>query len=538
MFCRMCGAQISDHMSFCPKCGTKVIIKEQETPIPSVQQAPQMQMPQEPSVQPTPQMQMPQEPPVQPTPQESSVQPTPQMQQSQKPPVQPTPQPQQAPNPGKKNRTVIVIVILSVAVVALLAVLLWFLFLKDDKSDNSHSSGGGDLPAQSDILLPGADSSDEVTENDSPEDDITDLPAIDQETQEKGVEAPEIDLPEDQEAYEAYELVAGDFCFASGVGAWSTDLTLYPDGRFEGVYHDANMGETGEGYPNGTIYYCSFEGRFSEPQKIGENTYQMKIKSINLENSPGTSEIKDDILYQYTEPYGVADANYFELYLPGKKTSELSENYLSWAYLGWWGEEAPDTLPFAGIYNVKTGDGFIGETESDQTEPEEEKEEKKKKKKKTAAYILEFSSDREITKTDLKGLSFTELRIARNEIFARHGRMFEDSFLQDYFDSKAWYQNLSISKCAPNDFGQGVHSLSTLEMKNADMITQYTTDKMGRTDFYPDASYEVISNFDLGLSKADLQQALKQVEGYEWTEIRDKNIRKIKKAINRTVYSY
>lgn len=489
-------------------------------------------------MQPTPQMPQPQKPPVQPTPQtppvQPPIQPTPQMQQSQTPPVQP----QQASNPGKKNRTVIVIVVLSVVVVALLAVLLWFVFLKDDKSDHSHSTGGGELPAQSDILLPGDASSDEVTENDSPENDPTELPTVNEETQDKGAGAPQIDLPEEQEEYEAYKLAAGNFYFASGVGAWSTDLTLYSDGRFEGVYHDANMGETGEGYPNGTIYYSSFEGRFSEPQKIGENTYQMKIKSINIENSPGTSEIEDDILYQYTEPYGVADANYFELYLPGKKTSELSENYLSWAYLGWWGEDTPDTLPFAGIYNVKTGDGFIGVTESDQTEPEEEKEEKKKKKKKTAAYILEFSGDREITEADLKGLSFTELRIARNEIFARHGRMFEDSFLQDYFDSKAWYQNLSVSKCAPNDFGQGVHSLSTLEMKNADMITQYTTDKMGRTDFYPDASYEVISNFDLGLSKADLQQALKQVEGYEWTEIRDKNIRKIKKAINRTVYSY
>ena len=42
----------------------------------------------------------------------------------------------------------------------------------------------------------------------------------------------------------------------SGAGAWSDDLTLCPDGQFFGAYHDSDAGDTGEGYPNGTHYFC------------------------------------------------------------------------------------------------------------------------------------------------------------------------------------------------------------------------------------------------------------------------------------------
>ena len=49
-----------------------------------------------------------------------------------------------------------------------------------------------------------------------------------------------------------------ELVFSSGAGAWGTVLELAPDGAFTGSFHDTNMGETGEGYPNGTVYLCSF----------------------------------------------------------------------------------------------------------------------------------------------------------------------------------------------------------------------------------------------------------------------------------------
>lgn len=54
--------------------------------------------------------------------------------------------------------------------------------------------------------------------------------------------------------------------------------------------------------------------------------------------------------------------------------------------------------------------------------------------------------DRVVTAAELAGWSKAELRVMRNEVFARHGRIFQSADLQDYFSKKAWYrQNTSYS---------------------------------------------------------------------------------------------
>ena len=63
-------------------------------------------------------------------------------------------------------------------------------------------------------------------------------------------------------------------------------------------------------------------------------------------------------------------------------------------------------------------------------------------------YVLPDSANRKLKKSDLKGLSKEELRIARNEIYARHGRMFDDKNLQKYFDSQSWYEGTVHSSVA------------------------------------------------------------------------------------------
>ena len=54
-------------------------------------------------------------------------------------------------------------------------------------------------------------------------------------------------------------------------------------------------------------------------------------------------------------------------------------------------------------------------------------------------YVIKDSDKRYLTKEDMQGLSAEELRVARNEIYARHGYQFEDQALNEYFTSKAWY---------------------------------------------------------------------------------------------------
>ena len=71
---------------------------------------------------------------------------------------------------------------------------------------------------------------------------------------------PEDDRQSEEEALSYSRLGRFSFSFSSGVGAWGTDLEVYADGSFKEVYHDSDMGVTGEGYPNGTVYLCGFSG--------------------------------------------------------------------------------------------------------------------------------------------------------------------------------------------------------------------------------------------------------------------------------------
>lgn len=53
---------------------------------------------------------------------------------------------------------------------------------------------------------------------------------------------------------------------------------------------------------------------------------------------------------------------------------------------------------------------------------------------------MELFENRAITETMLRGLSLYELRLLRNEIYARHGRLFRALWLQQYFYGQPWYQ--------------------------------------------------------------------------------------------------
>ncbi len=80
-------------------------------------------------------------------------------------------------------------------------------------------------------------------------------------------------------------------------------------------------------------------------------------------------------------------------------------------------------------------------------------------------YIIADSSARLLTETDLQGLSKAQLELARNEIFARHGRAFKRADIQNYFESKSWYK-----KDANYNYGNDYANLSEIELTNAKFI--------------------------------------------------------------------
>ena len=57
-------------------------------------------------------------------------------------------------------------------------------------------------------------------------------------------------------------------------------------------------------------------------------------------------------------------------------------------------------------------------------------------------FIFPLSSTVLLTEDDLLNCSDNELAIARNEIFARHGRKFQDFYLSNYFESCSWYEGI------------------------------------------------------------------------------------------------
>ena len=86
-------------------------------------------------------------------------------------------------------------------------------------------------------------------------------------------------------------------------------------------------------------------------------------------------------------------------------------------------------------------------------------------------YILPESSTRLLERKDLENLSAEQCRLARNELYARHGRIFDDAALQSYFESCSWYQG-SIPAA---NFSDTV--LSEIEVKNRDFIVAYEKEK-------------------------------------------------------------
>lgn len=58
---------------------------------------------------------------------------------------------------------------------------------------------------------------------------------------------------------------------------------------------------------------------------------------------------------------------------------------------------------------------------------------------KTEAALREKISNEPITEEMVSGLFVEDLRVLRNEIYARHGRVFKDASLQKYFEAQPWY---------------------------------------------------------------------------------------------------
>ena len=86
-------------------------------------------------------------------------------------------------------------------------------------------------------------------------------------------------------------------------------------------------------------------------------------------------------------------------------------------------------------------------------------------------YILPYSDIEYISESELVGLDKRTSELALNEIYARHGRKFNDSSIQSYFNEKSWYDGF----IEPEDFSDSV--FNKCETKNIATIDSYMKKK-------------------------------------------------------------
>lgn len=146
-----------------------------------------------------------------------------------------------------------------------------------------------------------------------------------------------------------------EFFFTSGVGAWGTTIRIRPDGTFDGEYHDSDLGVK-------TMYYSTFNGKFSQPQKRDANSCTVRLERLDVTNDLSLTDFGIDpdteVNYVESEPYGLEGVTDMVLYLPGTPIAQIPEECMPWLHL----YEDTDVLPKGtyALFDPAAGNAFVG----------------------------------------------------------------------------------------------------------------------------------------------------------------------------------
>ena len=88
-----------------------------------------------------------------------------------------------------------------------------------------------------------------------------------------------------------------------------------------------------------------------------------------------------------------------------------------------------------------------------------------KEEKLRAEFIFPDSDKKYLSEDEVRAKTVEDLMVGRNEIFARHGYMFEDASLKSHFESTSWYQGTVAS----SEFNSE-QVFNEFEKKNVELI--------------------------------------------------------------------
>ncbi len=90
------------------------------------------------------------------------------------------------------------------------------------------------------------------------------------------------------------------------------------------------------------------------------------------------------------------------------------------------------------------------------------------------SYLLLYADSMVYPRSFFEDMSDVDLRVARNEIYARHGRMFNSEELQMYFNSKSWYR----PQYTPEEFdSMQEYIFNDYEKANRDLISSVEAER-------------------------------------------------------------
>ena len=237
------------------------------------------------------------------------------------------------------------------------------------------------------------------------------------------------------ESIDGFTYIGNYFLVAKDLGGYhySGGNQIFPVFRVNLTLTSAN---TGEKTP--VVYY--FTTQYHDIIALPDGTVNVDVANYSVPYNNVQVVIDPDLSYFKRTTY----------YLTGYETLDALMNELVISQAGEYEYEASidDTAMTASQVTVQTAeetaDGMDGEVD----------------------MFLPDSSTKTLTEADLEGLSAKELTYARNEIYARHGYVFDAQELNDYFGTKDWY--------TPNPSFDG--KLDPTETKNADFIRKYQDD--------------------------------------------------------------
>lgn len=410
MFCKNCGNQLKDGAKFCAKCGTPVA----QTTTGAAGKAEGTQV--------TPQMQA--APKMQPTPQPQVM---PKMQTAPQPQV--VPQPQQAPQmqpaeaPKKKSGAWKVIVpVAAVAFLAAAGTAAYMLALREDaplrawyearleqeadRDAEKKSDDDGEKTSIADII--GGENS--TTAETVPATTAAETTAVATETSD-GYKEHENEFLEDSYTFTEVETISNDdlyYLYTECGESYAIDeyISAYYDQN--GVY--AIIVTDIDGYGAWFTYFyddnelCSF---------LVESVSESRFYVYNS-------------TYDRWEGYIMSEGDGTDFYTLSSKEDFIQEARL----LGYKYAAIPEEIRLS------------------------------------YEYVIPDSSSRQLVAADIENLTKEELRLARNEIYARHGRIFGSEDLSEYFNSKSWYNGTVPANAFSEEF------LSQIERDNVNLIKE------------------------------------------------------------------